>query len=74
MARALTIRKYALERYFDVDDQNNAVLAHLVDCHDIGRTVSRKPNIHSGSLNNADPFSIDVSFNTFYSTAKRRYN
>ena len=36
----------------DGDDQNNAVLAPLINCHDPGRTVSRE-NINSGSLNNA---------------------
>ena len=56
----------------DGDDQNNAVLAPLIDCHDPGRTVSRETNINSGSLNNADQISIDVSFHTFYSTTKRR--
>ena len=65
------MKKNALERYFDGDDQNNAVLAPLINCQDPGRTISREPNIHSGSLNNADQFSVDVSFNTFYSTAKR---
>ena len=27
-------------------------------CHDAGRTVSGEPNIHSGSINNAEQFSI----------------
>ena len=33
------------------------------DCHDPCRSVSREPNIHSGSFNNAEQFSFDVSFN-----------
>ena len=28
-------------------------LAHLIDCHDPGRTVTREPDTHSGSFNNA---------------------
>ena len=48
------------------DNQKNVILAPLID----GRTVSREPNIHSGSFNNAEQFSINVSFNMFYSKAK----
>ena len=44
----------------------------MIDCHDAGRTVSGEPNIKSGSINNAEQFSIDVSFSTFYSIAKSR--
>ena len=58
--------KYVFERHFDGADQKNAILAPLIDCHDQGRTVSGEPNIHSGSFNNAEQFSIDFSFNTFY--------
>ena len=54
------------------DDQKNVILAPLIGCHDAGRIVSREPNIHSGSFNNAVQFSIDVSFNTFYSKANSR--
>ena len=32
--------KYILERHFDGDDQKNAILAPLIDCHDPDRTVS----------------------------------
>ena len=48
--------KYVFERHFYDDDQKNAILAPLMECHDPGRTVSREPNIHSGSLNNAESF------------------
>ena len=64
--------KYVSERHCDGDDQMNVILVPLIDCHDPGRTVSREPNIHSGSFNNAEQFSIYVSFNTFYSKAKYR--
>ena len=37
------------------------------DCNDPGRIVSREPNIQSGYFNNAEKFSIDVYFITFYS-------
>ena len=60
------------ERHFDSDDQKNAILGPLIDCHNPARTVSRESNIHSGSFNNADQFSIDVSFNTFDRTTKSR--
>ena len=50
----------------------NAILAPLIDCHDPGRIVSGEPNIHSGSFDNVEQYSIDVSFNTFYSKAKSR--
>ena len=62
--------KYVFERHFDGDDHKNALLSPLIDCHDPGRTVSREPHIHSGCFNNAEQFSTNVSFNTFYSTAK----
>ena len=48
--------KYVLERHFDGDNQNNAILAPLIDCHDPGRTVSVEQNIHSDSVNNAERF------------------
>ena len=64
--------KYVFERHFDGDDLKNAILAPLIDCHDLVGAVSREPNIHSGSFNNTEQFSIDVSFNTFYNPAKRR--
>ena len=64
--------KYVFERYFDGVDQKNAILAPLNDCQDPGRTVSREPNIHSVFFKNAKQFSIDVSVNIFYSTAKSR--
>ena len=35
------------EIHFDSDNQKNAILAPLIDCHDPGRSVSREPNIHS---------------------------
>ena len=66
--------KHVFERHFDGDDQNNLILAPLIDCHDPGRTVSREPNIHSGSFNTAEQFSIDVSSNTSFGIAKRRSN
>ena len=56
------------------DDQKKAILAPLINCHDPCKTVSRQPNIHSGSFNNDEQFSIDVLFNTFYSKAKFRQN
>ena len=62
--------KYVFERYFDGDDQKIAILAPYIDCHDPDRIDSREPNIHSGSYNNTEHFSIDVSFSTFYSRAK----
>ena len=34
--------------------QKNVILAPFIHCHDPGRTVSREPNIHSGSFNNAE--------------------
>ena len=49
-------------------------MAPLIDCHDPGRTVSREPNMHNVFFYNADQFSIGVSFNTFYNTAKSRKN
>ena len=61
--------KYVFERHFDGDNQKNAILAPLIDCHDPG-----EPNTHSGSFNNAEQFPINVSFNTFYSKAKNRLN
>ena len=64
--------KYAFERHFDGDDQKNAILPPSIGCHDHGRTVSREPNIHSSSFNNTEQFSINVSLNRFYSTAKSR--
>ena len=66
------MRKYVFERHFDGDDQTNAIFGPLMDCQDPGRIFSREPNIYSGSLNNAGEFSIDVSFNTFYTKAKSR--
>ena len=48
--------KYVFERYFDGDDQKNAIeapLTRVIDWHDPGRIDSREPNIHSGSFNNA---------------------
>ena len=66
--------KYVFERHSDDGDQKNVILAHLIDCHDPGRTFSRESNIHSGSFNNAEQFSIDASFKTFYSIAKIREN
>ena len=67
-----TLRGNVFERHFGYEDQKNATLAPLIDCHDPGRTVSREPNIHSGSLNNAEQFSIDVNFNMFYNIAKSK--
>ena len=64
--------KYLFERHFAGDDQKNAILAPLVDCHDQGRTVSGEQNKNNCSFNNAEQYSIDVSFNTFYSIAKSR--
>ena len=52
------MEKYIFERHFDGYEQNNATLAPLIDCHDPARTDSREPNIHSGSLNNVEQFSI----------------
>ena len=60
-------------RKYHGDDQRNAILAPLIDCHDPGSTVSGEPNTHSGFFNNAEQFSIGVSFNTFYSKAKSGY-
>ena len=64
--------KYVFERHFDGYNQKNAIFAPLIDCHDPAGTVSREPNMHSGSFNNAEQFSINFPFNTFYSTAKSR--
>ena len=50
--------------------KNDAILALLIDCHDPGKTVSREPNIYSGSFNNAEQFPKDISFNYFYIKAK----
>ena len=61
--------KYVFERHFDGDDQKNAISSPLIDCHDPGKTVSREPNIQSGSFNHAEQFSINVSFTMFYSRA-----
>ena len=54
------------------DNQKNAILAPLVVSHDPGITVSREPNIHSGSFNNSKRFSTDVAFNMVCSIAKSR--
>ena len=59
---------------FDSDDQKNEILAPLIDCDDPGRIVSGEPNIHIGCFNKTEQFSIDVSFNKFYSKAKSRQN
>ena len=64
--------KYVFVRHCDSDNQKNVILAHLIDCHDLGRIVSKDPNMHSGFFNNAEQFSMDVSFITFYSKAKKR--
>ena len=66
--------KYVFERHSDDGDQKNAILAPLYDCHDPGRTYLRESNIHCGSFNNAEQFSSDASFKTFYSIAKIREN
>ena len=47
--RYYLVAKYVFERHFD-------------DCHDPGSTVSGEPNIRSGSFNNVEQFSMDVSF------------
>ena len=62
--------KYVFERQVDGNNQKNAILAPFIDCHNPSRTVSREPNIQT--LNNAEQFSINVSFKTFYRTAKMR--
>ena len=64
--------KYVFERHFYGDDPKNEILAPLIDCHDPGRAVSWEPNAHSGSFNNAEQFSIDLSLNTLYSKAKSK--
>ena len=56
--------KYVNERHIDGDDENNAILAHLVDCHDPARNVSIKRTKQTQWF--------DVAFNSFYSTAKSR--
>ena len=38
--------KSVFARHFGGDDQNNVILAPLVDCHDLGRIVSGEPSIH----------------------------
>ena len=53
-----------------MNTDETAQTAHM----DPGRTVSGEPNVHSGSFNSAEQFSIDVSFDMFYSTAKSRLN
>ena len=68
------MEKYVFERHIEGDDYKYAAMAPLLDFHDLGRTVYSEPNIRIGSLNNAEQFSIDVSFSTFYSTAKSRQN
>ena len=40
-----SIRQYLI--HFDGGDQKNAILAPLIDCHDLDKTVSREPNIRS---------------------------
>ena len=60
------------ERHFDGDDHKIATLAPFIDCHDPGRTVSWEPNIHSGLFNNAEQFSIDVSFKNVQQYSKNR--
>ena len=70
--REYLMGKYVFERHFDGDDQKNAILEPLINCHDPGRFVSRGPNTFSGSFNNDEQFSIDVSFNIFYIKAKSR--
>ena len=64
--------KYVFERHFDGDDQKNAILAPLINCHDPGKTVSRGHQTYtvSGSFNNAEQIFIDVSSNKFYSTTE----
>ena len=64
--------KYVFERHFDGADQKNTILAPLIDCHDPGRIVSGEPNIHNCPFDNAEQFSIDVTFNSFYIKAKSR--
>ena len=59
--------KYVFERPFHSNVQKNVILAPLIHCHDPGRTVSSESTMHSGSFNKAEQFSINVSFNTFYS-------
>ena len=71
------MEKNVFERHFVGNDKKKAMLASLIECHDPGRTVSREPNIHSGSFNNAEQFSINVIMflsilNMFYSIAKSR--
>ena len=65
--------KYDFERRFGGDDQKYAISAALIECHDLGRTVSSERNIHSVFyFNNAKQFSIDVetlSFNKLYSNS-----
>ena len=43
---------YVFERQFDGDNRTNTILSPLMDCHDPGRIVSGKPNIHSSSFDN----------------------
>ena len=37
--------KYIFERHFDSDDQMNAILAPLIDCHDPGRIRERSGSV-----------------------------
>ena len=62
--------KFVFERHFDGGGQKNDILPLLIDSHDSSRTVSGEPNIHHGSFNNVEQFSMDISFNMFYSIAK----
>ena len=36
--------KYVFEIHFDGDDQMDAILAPLIDCHNPAKTVSMEPN------------------------------
>ena len=47
------------------------ILAPLIDCHGPDRTVSGLLNVHSGSFNNAEQFSIDVPFKALYTVKQK---
>ena len=66
----MNIENRKFERHYDGDEQNNAILAPWMDCHDTGRIISGEPNLQSVFFDNAEQFSIDVSFN--FSKAERR--
>ena len=52
--------KFVFKIHFDGNDQNNAILAPLMDCHDTGKIVSGELSIHSDSFNIAEQFPFSI--------------